>query len=95
MRKDCRTFLKATGAIALATTARTASAQSTPAAQSRTSADQVHPRGLTYATIRSRDGYGLGIRIDKGVLDVKAADAALKTGAPLRYYVGARAESMA
>lgn len=83
MDRDRRTFLQATGAVALAAgsgaTAVTAAAQTSPAARP---GPQPPLRNVTYATIRSGQGFGLGIRTDKGVLDVRAAEAALRTGAP-------------
>jgi 2-keto-4-pentenoate hydratase/2-oxohepta-3-ene-1,7-dioic acid hydratase in catechol pathway len=39
-------------------------------------------RRLTYATIDTGSGPGLGLRVGNGVLDVRSADATAKTGAP-------------
>jgi 2-keto-4-pentenoate hydratase/2-oxohepta-3-ene-1,7-dioic acid hydratase in catechol pathway len=86
MEKDRRTFLKATGAVVLTAGAggvAGAAAQGTAAAGAVAGGGQSLPKGMTYATIRSGDGLGLGIRTEKGVLDVRAAEAALKTGAPV------------
>src|SRR3954453_19730800 len=82
-RTDRRTFLKATGAVALAANAGTAVAQTAPASPRARPDAQTHPKNMTYATIQSGDGYGLGIRTERGILNVKAAEAALKTGAPV------------
>jgi 2-keto-4-pentenoate hydratase/2-oxohepta-3-ene-1,7-dioic acid hydratase in catechol pathway len=41
------------------------------------------PKGMTFATLRKSDGYGLGLRTARGVLDVAAAEAELKLGAPI------------
>src|SRR3954447_15503362 len=40
------------------------------------------PRNLTYATIRSGDTWGLGLRVPGGVLDVRSAEASARSGAP-------------
>ena len=39
-------------------------------------------RGFVFATLRRQNGYGLGVRTDRGVLDVVAAEQDLKQGAP-------------
>ena len=39
-------------------------------------------RGFVFATLRRANGYGLGVRTDRGVLDVVAAEQDLKEGAP-------------
>jgi len=77
--------LQATGgavALAAASGRSGAQAQGAMAPARRATGEQQAPKGLTYATIMTSGGYGLGIRTDKGVLDVRAAEAALKTGAP-------------
>ena len=40
------------------------------------------PTGMTFATIQTTHGFGLGIRDGEQILDVKAAEARFKTGAP-------------
>ena len=40
------------------------------------------PRGFVFATLRRANGYGLGVRTSRGVLDVMAAEQDLKEGAP-------------
>jgi 2-keto-4-pentenoate hydratase/2-oxohepta-3-ene-1,7-dioic acid hydratase in catechol pathway len=40
------------------------------------------PKGMTFCTLRQGDGYGLGLRTEKGILDVAAASHALKEPAP-------------
>jgi 2-keto-4-pentenoate hydratase/2-oxohepta-3-ene-1,7-dioic acid hydratase in catechol pathway len=84
MRKDRRTFLQATGAVALAAGSGGpgAQAQTGTPTRPRPQGEQPAPKGLTYATIQTSGGYSLGLRTEKGVLDVKAAEAALKLGAP-------------
>jgi 2-keto-4-pentenoate hydratase/2-oxohepta-3-ene-1,7-dioic acid hydratase in catechol pathway len=54
-----------------------------PALQAQAKPDQGYdaPRGMTFATLR-RDGKdGLGIKTERGILDVKKAEAALRLGA--------------
>lgn len=41
-----------------------------------------HPRNLTYATIVTASGPGLGLRTERGVLDVAGAEKVLKRGLP-------------
>jgi 2-keto-4-pentenoate hydratase/2-oxohepta-3-ene-1,7-dioic acid hydratase in catechol pathway len=40
------------------------------------------PRGLTFATLKRETGYGLGVRTDRGVLDVVAAERDFHENAP-------------
>ncbi|MEA2935791.1 MAG: hypothetical protein QOD74_2437 [Variibacter sp.] len=84
MKQDRRTFLKTTtlaGAAAMtgaATIAQPGLAQTTSATRSGDMA-----RGFAFATLRRSDGeLGLGVRTDKGVVDVVAAEGEFKTGAP-------------
>ena len=85
MRKDRRQFLRASGVAAVAaTTAATQSFAQTPAAQpARANPDQPLPKNMTLATIERNGRLGLGIRSTGGVLDVVAAEAEYKTGAPV------------
>ena len=82
MENDRRTFLKTAGiaGVAAMTTAAVAptAAQGAPAK----SEPKELPKGMTFATLRRGDGYGLGLRTQRGVLDVAAAEAELKYGAP-------------
>src|SRR5205814_2031256 len=43
---------------------------------------QAMARGFVFATLARANGYGLGVRTDRGVLDVVAAEQDLKEGAP-------------
>jgi 2-keto-4-pentenoate hydratase/2-oxohepta-3-ene-1,7-dioic acid hydratase in catechol pathway len=83
MEQDRRTFLKTTGiasAMAGGLIATPAAAQQ-PSAAPRGPAQPL-PKGMTFATIVTPRGMSLGVRTDKGVVDVAAAEAAMKTGAP-------------
>ena len=86
MDHDRRTFLKTTG---LAGAAAVAGASTLPmvtpgAAQTTTAAGEPQelPKGMTFATLRRDDGYGLGLRTDHGILDVVAAEKDFHENAP-------------
>jgi 2-keto-4-pentenoate hydratase/2-oxohepta-3-ene-1,7-dioic acid hydratase in catechol pathway len=83
MNQDRRTFLKATGLVAAAAAA-TLPAGSEAAAQTRalTGEPKELPKAMTFATLRGPDGYGLGLRTERGVLDVAAAERDFREGAP-------------
>ena len=83
MKQDRRTFLKtaSVAGVAAATglpAATAARAQATAPASGRAEL----PKGLTFATLRGPDGYGLGLRTDRGVLNVAAAEHDFREGAP-------------
>jgi 2-keto-4-pentenoate hydratase/2-oxohepta-3-ene-1,7-dioic acid hydratase in catechol pathway len=84
MDQDRRAFLKTTGLAGAAAVA--VGSVMTPAAaqrgtQARSGTPQM-PKGMTFATIRRGDGYSLGVRTERGVVDVAAAEAEFKEGAP-------------
>jgi 2-keto-4-pentenoate hydratase/2-oxohepta-3-ene-1,7-dioic acid hydratase in catechol pathway len=83
MNQDRRTFLKTTGLVAAAAAA-TLPAGTEAAAQTGalTSEPKELPKGMTFATLRRPDGYGLGLRTERGVLDVAAAERDFREGAP-------------
>ncbi|MFL5182627.1 MAG: fumarylacetoacetate hydrolase family protein, partial [Microvirga sp.] len=84
MKNDRRTFLK-TAALAGAAATSGLGGLTTPAA-ARTGAaragTQQLPKGMTFATLRQGGEYGLGIRTERGVLDVVKAESELSEGAP-------------
>ena len=82
MKQDRRTFLKTAGvagaaAIAAANLTQEASAQSKPAGEPKEMA-----KSMTFATLRKSDGDSLGLRSERGILDVAAAEKDFKLGAP-------------
>ena len=83
MTQNRRTFLKTTafGAAAAGAGALAAPALAQRAAAPITGSQQM-PRGLVFATLRRADGYGLGVRTERGILDVAAAEASLRENAP-------------
>jgi 2-keto-4-pentenoate hydratase/2-oxohepta-3-ene-1,7-dioic acid hydratase in catechol pathway len=82
MKQDRRTFLKTAGVVGATVAAnalvRPAAAQSAPTP----SGSKEVPKGMTFATLRRSDGYGLGLRTDRGILDVMAAEKDFNQGAP-------------
>ena len=84
MKNDRRTFLKTAALAGAAATSGLGLA--TPAA-AQTAAPRAGapglPKGMTFATLRNGDGEPtLGLRTDRGVLDVAKAEAEFKEGAP-------------
>src|SRR4051812_38242274 len=83
MTQDRRTFLKTTALAGAAAAAGVPFTATAPLAQKAAVGSQVMPRGFVFATLRRQNGYGLGVRTDRGVLDVVAAEQELKEGAPV------------
>src|SRR5262249_33452128 len=81
MTQDRRTFLKTT---ALAGAAAASAIAAAPSAAAQTAARRTEhmPRGLTFATLKRETGYGLGVRTDRGILDVVAAERDFHENAP-------------
>src|ERR1700694_1029919 len=82
--QDRRTFLKAT---VFAGAAAAASAMATPSRPARAQtvarrATEALARGLTFATLKRDGGYGLGVRTERGILDVVAAERDFHENAP-------------
>jgi 2-keto-4-pentenoate hydratase/2-oxohepta-3-ene-1,7-dioic acid hydratase in catechol pathway len=83
MNQDRRTFLKTTGLVAAAAAATLPAATEAAAqAPAQPSEPKELPKGMTFATLRRPDGYGLGLRTERGVLDVAAAERDFREGAP-------------
>jgi 2-keto-4-pentenoate hydratase/2-oxohepta-3-ene-1,7-dioic acid hydratase in catechol pathway len=81
MTQDRRTFLKTTALAGAAAASGLAVAQPA-AAQTAARRTEHMPRGLTFATLKRETGYGLGVRTDRGVLDVVAAERDFHESAP-------------
>jgi 2-keto-4-pentenoate hydratase/2-oxohepta-3-ene-1,7-dioic acid hydratase in catechol pathway len=87
MNTNRRRFLKTTGlagAAALAGAGTLVEAQPAQAATGpRLKAEpRQMPKAMTFCTLRQGDGFGLGLKTEKGILDVSAASHALKEPAP-------------
>jgi 2-keto-4-pentenoate hydratase/2-oxohepta-3-ene-1,7-dioic acid hydratase in catechol pathway len=82
MTQDRRTFLKTTALAGAAAAAGVPLTTTAPRAQKAAAGPQTPARGFVFATLRRQNGYGLGVRTDRGVLDVVAAEQDLKEGAP-------------
>ena len=82
MTQDRRTFLKTTALAGAAAAAGVPFTSTAPLAQKATVGAQSMARGFVFATLQREGGYGLGVRTDRGVLDVVAAEKDLKEGAP-------------
>src|SRR6476620_3402615 len=81
MKSDRRTFLKTTGIVGGALlTGVAARSASTPAA-AQTGAGGA-AKAMTFCTLRRGADYGLGLKTERGILDVAAAEQAFKEGAP-------------
>ncbi len=80
---DRRTFLKTTALAGAAAAAGVPFTATAPRAQKTAMGVQTMARGFVFATLRRQNGFGLGVRTDRGVLDVAAAEQELKEGAPV------------
>jgi 2-keto-4-pentenoate hydratase/2-oxohepta-3-ene-1,7-dioic acid hydratase in catechol pathway len=85
MEQDRRTFLKTSALAGAATVTGAAALPVAPAAAQITHAlgePRDMARGMMFATLRKASGYSLGLRTDRGILDVAAAEADFREGAP-------------
>ena len=87
MKNHRRTFLKAAGLAGVAIAAGGAGRAGRPGivmstAQAASSQSGELPKGMTFTMLRRADGYGLGVRTERGILDVVAAEKDFAAGAP-------------
>jgi 2-keto-4-pentenoate hydratase/2-oxohepta-3-ene-1,7-dioic acid hydratase in catechol pathway len=85
MEQDRRTFLKTSGLIGAAAVTGATALATPAAAQMRSGPSAVAPgdaKGLTLCTLRRGARNGLGVRTDRGILDVVAAEQDFREGAP-------------
>ena len=83
MDRDRRAFLKTTSlAAAAAAAGLPAATEAVAQARSASAETKELPKGLVLATLRRPDSYGLGLRTDRGILDVVAAEQDFREGAP-------------
>jgi 2-keto-4-pentenoate hydratase/2-oxohepta-3-ene-1,7-dioic acid hydratase in catechol pathway len=79
MTQDRRTFLKTAG---VAISAGVLAPSAAPANEHAKPGVTAMPTGMTFVTITRGGEYSLGIKTDRGILDVKKAEAAFKLKAP-------------
>src|SRR6476660_3525493 len=88
MDHDRRTFLKTSSIVGMAAmtgaslTTKAAAQGGATTAGARTAGPAQLPKGMTFATRRRGDGFGLGLRSERGILDVIAAEQDFREGAP-------------
>ena len=86
MHPNRRTFLKTTGLAGVAAVAGAGALGRATPAQAETGPKATRPpelpKAMTFCTLRQGDGYGLGVKTERGILDVSAAAHALKENAP-------------
>ncbi len=80
MQTDRRDFLKGAAGMSAAGLGAAGLAAAAPAAAAPAAFEM--PRGLTLLNMRREGGYGLGVKTERGILDVTAAAAALNLPAP-------------
>src|ERR1700722_3984764 len=85
MTTSRREFLQGTAVAAVAGIAATAAAAPTAPGRRRKRSGAAHemPRGMTLLSIRSEHGDTLGVKTDRGILDVRRASLALHLPVPL------------
>jgi len=83
MSQDRRTFLKTAGlAVSAGALGPSAVLAAEPAVPGGKPAASEMPRGMTFVTIRRGQEQSLGIKTDRGILDVRKAEATFKQKAP-------------
>ena len=81
MKSDRRTFLKTTGIVGGALLTGVAAKTASTPAVAQTGAGGA-AKAMTFCTLRHGADYGLGLKTERGILDVAAAEQAFKEGAP-------------
>jgi 2-keto-4-pentenoate hydratase/2-oxohepta-3-ene-1,7-dioic acid hydratase in catechol pathway len=83
MDQDRRTFLKTTGLATVAMTgAATLATTQETVGQAPGAGPRELPKQMTFCTLRKAGGMTLGLRTERGILDVAAAEQELREGAP-------------
>lgn len=83
MKQDRRSFLKTTALVGAAAVSGTVPAATPATAQAQAAREPRElPKNFTFCTLKRDAGYGLGVRTDRGILDVVAAEADFREGAP-------------
>jgi 2-keto-4-pentenoate hydratase/2-oxohepta-3-ene-1,7-dioic acid hydratase in catechol pathway len=82
MEQDRRTFLQTALAGAAAVAAGSGATEPAAAQTAGAAGTGNLPKGMTFATLLRPDGFGLGLRTDRGILDVAAAEQDFSERAP-------------
>ena len=83
MKQDRRSFLKTTALVGAAAVSGTVPAAIPATAQVQAAREPRElPKNFAFCTLKRDAGYGLGVRTDRGILDVVAAEADFREGAP-------------
>jgi 2-keto-4-pentenoate hydratase/2-oxohepta-3-ene-1,7-dioic acid hydratase in catechol pathway len=82
MQQDRRSFLKTSAIIGTAAVTGAAALATPAVAQTRNAGAPGELKGLTLCTLRRGARYGLGVRIERGIIDVVAAEQDFREGAP-------------
>jgi 2-keto-4-pentenoate hydratase/2-oxohepta-3-ene-1,7-dioic acid hydratase in catechol pathway len=83
MNDNRRAFLKTTGLAGIAAiTGLQATTETVAQGAPRAGDAKEMPKGMTFATLRGPDGLSLGLRTERGILDVAAAERDFREGAP-------------
>ncbi len=77
-----RTFLKGVGAVAIAGTTGLISSGDAKAAQAGRGGAKAGARGLMLCNLRNGNGYGLGVKLGNGILDVAKAGKLMRKKVP-------------
>jgi 2-keto-4-pentenoate hydratase/2-oxohepta-3-ene-1,7-dioic acid hydratase in catechol pathway len=83
MDQDRRTFLKTSALIGAAAAGAGVLTDATPAAAQTAAHPAELPKGFTFATLAHNGANTLGVRTERGVLDVAAAEVRFKENAPI------------
>jgi 2-keto-4-pentenoate hydratase/2-oxohepta-3-ene-1,7-dioic acid hydratase in catechol pathway len=83
MKQDRRSFLKTTALVGAGAVSGAVPAAVPATAQAQAAREPRElPKNFTFCTLKRDTGYGLGVRTDRGILDVAAAEADFREGAP-------------
>ncbi len=82
MNRSRRTFLAGAGAVVSAGVLPPPAGRAAPVSATYAAKSGDMPRGLTLVTLRRGGELGLGIKTDRGLLDVRKAEKVLQQGAP-------------
>src|ERR1700680_1517936 len=82
MKQDRRMCLKTTALMGAVAATGSAVVAPVPAAAQAAGSPSM-PKAMTFATLKNANSYGLGLRTDRGILDVAVAEMDLRENAPI------------